>query len=459
MTCLPFGLAAAPRMFATITNWTAEVLRSKGMRLVVYLDDYLICHQNRNLLQVQTKTAISFLSSLGWTVNLEKSIVSPTRSLDYLGISWDTQHNTKSLPQEKIDKIYRCLTTRLAAGNWTLKQAQRLLGCLNFATFVTPRGRLHCRSMQRQSNLLRNTPHKQSLYSEEVRLELQWWLENVAQKSPIHQECRQSNYIITDASDVKWGAIVNDKKLQGRWNTRQRYWHCNQKEIYAVIAAISEEAVTLANSTVILQCDNRTVVSYIRNEGGTKSHQLQVLTKDLLSLVDKLNIVLIPHHIPGVYNTEADHLSRNRSNSEWHLLDGATSKIFKRWGTPSIDLFASEIAHVVSNYVTLDLLDSNAYYHNAFSRCWNYDLAWVFPPPGLIPRVLQHLNTAMGHFILITPKWKRPFWRTDVKRRALTRPIKIRDLQTSLIDTATGRSPTHINNLRLEAWYILGGMH
>ncbi|KAJ2942855.1 hypothetical protein O0L34_g15045 [Tuta absoluta] len=458
MTCLPFGLATAPRMFASITNWTAEVLRTKGLRVVVYLDDYCIAHQDQKVLRAQAHVAVSFLTSLGWCVSLEKLILNPVQSIDYLGINWNTLSNTKALPPEKISKIRQSLMTHLAAGSWTLKQAQRLLGLLNFATFITHRGRLHCRTLQSYSNLLRKTPRKTVLYPDEVRDELEWWLENVTQNTVLHPKALPTNYMITDASDVKWGAVVNDKEVQGSWSNLQKTWHCNAKEMYAVIAALSGKAAVLKNSTVILQSDNRTVISYIKNEGGTRSPLLLRLTKELLALVDSLNVVLVPHHLPGVYNTEADHLSRNRAGSEWHLKVEATSKIFNRWGTPDVDLFASETAHVVPNYVTLDLSDSNACFHNAFSKSWSYRLAWLFPPPGLVPRVLQHLNTASGHFIMITPKWKKPFWRTDLKRRALTRPMKIRNLQDTLIDTTTGRPPAQINNLKLEAWLILGGI-
>ncbi|CAH2217847.1 jg643 [Pararge aegeria aegeria] len=426
MTCLPFGLAAAPRMFASVTNWTAQVLRDTGLRLVVYLDDYLIVHQSEKILRTHVQLAIQFLTNLGWCVNIEKSITTPSRSLEYLGVKWDTDLNVKSLPLDKITKVRQILISLLASGSWTLKQAQRLLGYLNFATFVTHRGRLHCRTIQRHSNCLRQHPRKSRQFPKKVRVELEWWLQNLIQTTPIHPKRRPTNYVITDASDVQWGALVNNSKITGTWNRKQQKFHCNLKEMYAVIAAISTKASTLKNSTVVLQSDNKTVVSYIKNEGGTRSARLLDLTKELFNLTDSLNIVLLPHHLPGVYNTEADKLSRNQIGSEWHLQERATSKIFELWGTPNIDLFASQSAHVVQNYATLDLSDLNSCFHDAFSTYWRYELAWIFPPPGLLPRVLQHLNSAEGRYIIIAPKWKKPFWRPDLKSRSLTRPVKIR---------------------------------
>lgn len=457
MTCLPFGLASAPRMFTTITNWTAEMLRKKGLRLIVYLDDYLIAHQSETALRAQVEIALKFLTGLGWCVNLEKSVTTPSRTVEYLGIHWDTESNTASLPPEKVSKVSRLLQTLVAAGGWTLKQAQCLLGCLNYATFITHRGRLHCRTLQRHSNRLRKEPLKSVYFTEEVLIELRWWLQNITQTRLIHALERPTNYVITDASDLKWGAIVNNRNIYGEWKHHQKRWHCNLKEMYAVMATLTTEAAVLRKSTVLVQSDNKTVVSYIRNEGGTKSLPLLELTRQLLGLADELDVVLIPHYLPGIYNTEADGLSRGQAPSEWHLKQEGSQKIFDLWGIPEIDLFASKHAHVVSNYVTRDLLDSNACYHDAFSRSWTYGLAWIFPPPALIPRVLRQLNTAKGRYIVIAPRWTKPFWRPDLKRRAITRPLKIRHLQHVLINSVTGRPPARVGNLHLEAWLVSGG--
>nr|XP_032511607.1 uncharacterized protein LOC116766063 [Danaus plexippus plexippus]XP_032511608.1 uncharacterized protein LOC116766064 [Danaus plexippus plexippus] len=212
-----------------------------------------------------------------------------------------------------------------------------------------PQGNWHCRLLQLHSNKLRKCPQSQIQFSEEVRTELIWWMENIDGESSIHPKRMSTNHVITDASDIQWGALVNNELMKGAWEHHHTNWHCNLEDMSAVLTAISVKAMELRNSTVILHNDNKTVVTYIKNEGGTRSCQLLELTRQLLNLVDHFNIVLYPRHLPGLLNTEADHLSRNRVAVEWHIRDKETLRLFSLWGTPDLDLFASQTAHVVAN--------------------------------------------------------------------------------------------------------------
>lgn len=90
LTSLPFGLSAAPFIFETVSNWIAEVLRSRGMRVIVYLDDFLLASQNRETLKSQIQTAINLLEGLGWMINKKKSILEPCKSLEFSGIPGKT---------------------------------------------------------------------------------------------------------------------------------------------------------------------------------------------------------------------------------------------------------------------------------------------------------------------------------------------------------------------------------
>ncbi|CAH2086480.1 unnamed protein product [Euphydryas editha] len=453
MTCLPFGLATAPKAFSMLTNWVAQFLRNRHyIRILVYLDDYLIAHQNANALREHVKITVEVLESLGWQINYEKSVLCPKKSLVYLGIQWQPRDNQKSLTSEKIVHIIGTVESVLLQGKITLKSAQKIVGLLNFASFAVPRGRLNHRHLLLLKISLESKGQKKAVpLPQKVIDELVWWRTNCQLTTPIHYP-DITNYLATDASGQAWGCQLNNVALSGNWRKQELYLHSNQKEMLAILYAIRSHAHILRHSSTLIQCDNRTVVAYLKNEGGTRFPPLLTLARQILELIDQYKIHMTIFHIPGRYNSQADHLSRHRRPPEWHLLPTCVNKIFAKWGVPMIDLFASKTAHVVNNYVSRDLRDVEARFHDAFSAPWNFPLAWVFPPPFLVPRVLSHLNQSTGVYLLIVPRWEKVFWRADLKTRALEAPMTLRHLDTQMIDTSTGRPPPKVEDLILEAW-------
>jgi len=70
--CLPFGLSLAPRVFTRILCPIVAKLRSEGIRTVIYLDDLLLIHHQKDTLSEIFLYVRRLLSSLGFIVKLEK---------------------------------------------------------------------------------------------------------------------------------------------------------------------------------------------------------------------------------------------------------------------------------------------------------------------------------------------------------------------------------------------------
>ena len=77
-TCLPFGLSSAPRVFTKILRPIMGFFRTQGIRGVIYLDDLLIMHQDRQAVYDKLAMVLATLERLGFLVNYPKSQLVPS---------------------------------------------------------------------------------------------------------------------------------------------------------------------------------------------------------------------------------------------------------------------------------------------------------------------------------------------------------------------------------------------
>ncbi|KAJ2937386.1 hypothetical protein O0L34_g16570 [Tuta absoluta] len=238
MTCLPFGLSTAPIAFARISNWIASQLRKKGIRVIVYLDDFLLVNQSAQRLKEDVSFTVQFLTNLGWKVNFQKSVLTPTQDLEFLGIGWNTNLDQKYIPLKKITSLKTELSSLIESRVWDWHQAKSILGSLNFVGFVVPLGQLHCRRIQIASKSLpEDSPKKKIQIHAKAIQDLEWWLNNLKQRSEIFTPPAEV-FLSTDASDTGWGAHIFNQTIAGMWSTDQISWHINRKELYAVCKTI-----------------------------------------------------------------------------------------------------------------------------------------------------------------------------------------------------------------------------
>ncbi len=105
-TVLPFGLSLAPRTFTKCMDVALSPLRQMGIRILNYLDDWLILAllSHRTLL-------LSHLERLGLRVNFAKSALSPSQRVSFLGTVLDSAHMRAVIAPERALAIQKLAAT------------------------------------------------------------------------------------------------------------------------------------------------------------------------------------------------------------------------------------------------------------------------------------------------------------------------------------------------------------
>lgn len=456
--CLPFGLSTSPRTFVRVTKPVLHLLRTEGIQVVAYLDDFLVVAPSPTQAARDARRTVALLKDLGFSISWEKTNLSPSQEFTYLGLCWNTKDLTVSLPSDKRRHLRATAAVLQRSRHTTARKLMQFLGRANFAAYAIPLARLHYRELQRELRAVYKQPRdlkKVLVLSQEARAELQFWQQ--VEYSPRSLRPPQPEITMaTDASKKGWGASLQSMTAAGRWPQEVRNQHINQLEMRAVWEALQVFKTHLQGKCVCVQIDNKTTVAYLAKEGGTRSNRLSRLARQVLLWCQEHTITLCPVHVRGMANTVADSLSRDKE-TEWHLNPAVAEEIFRRYGTPHIDLFASQRTAQLPRYMSLERSDKRAFAVDAFSQRWTFPLLYAFPPPTLVPTVLNKLQDSTSRMLLIAPCWSDAPWLPVLLKRAYDIPSRLPTTLGTIRNMATGYPVKDLETLRLVAWPLCGG--
>ena len=411
------GLAPVPRKFTKLVKPILAHLHDLGHVITSFIDDSLLIGQTKKDIYKSVTDTIRVFDNLGFIIHDEKSQFTPVQEITYLGFVINSVSMTITLTPERKQKLLNACTCLLRNSQDKIRVIASCLGLMVASFLAVPLGPLYYRALEKDKNqaLSENKGNweKNMIVSKAAKDELRWWVENIAkQNAPIRKQ-KPTITLKTDSSMTGWGALIaeTEKKTKGLWSEEEKQNHINYLELLAVFLGLKALLREVTDSHIQILTDNTTVVSCV-NKMGSKSANLNTLTKSVWEWCMERKLWLCAAHIPGVENEEADKLSRElHVDTEWklnsHLLTEALSILKTQ---PTIDLFATRTNKQFPVYVSY-LPDPGAQAVDAFSLYWSEHLFYCFPPFSILPRVLRKVKEDKASGIVVVPLWKnQPFW-------------------------------------------------
>ena len=240
-----------------------------------------------------------------------------TQLIEFLGFMVDSVRQELRLPVEKMKKI-RAAARKLSASTATARKLSQFLGKLNVATQAVPVAPLFYRNLQAAlGGVLAAGAQDYSMSLEvtpSMREELQWWENHLSQWNSRTLVTQKPSVVIeTDASKQGWGATFQGIQTGGSWSRPESNMHINCLEALAAFLVIKCFVQDRRSVIVLLRMDN----TYVNKLGGKVSQNLIAIIKELWLWCPQRDISLIAEHLPGIQNTIADKVMKDRT--DWRL--------------------------------------------------------------------------------------------------------------------------------------------
>jgi hypothetical protein len=150
-------------------------------------------------------------------------------------------------------------------------------------------------------------------------------------------------------------------------------------------------------------------VFYLLERGGSTAEHLQRICLLIFWLCRSFYIDLTPDWVPRDQNQLANYLSKFKDLDDFGLQPSAFQQIVEQFGKLDIDRFASEYNALLPVFYSevWTPMSSGA---NAFTFDWSGSRSFCFPPPRLVPRVLEHARECATLIVLVVLDWPGQHW-------------------------------------------------
>ncbi len=385
-TVLPFGVKSAPYLFSSVIKEVVKYFRASDIRCTAWVDDFLFMI-GQDVLNTQETFIHATFHNLGVTLNEQKCDFSPTPTTSFVGFLVHSEGDKGpwlQVPAKKISALHRLLRRVLLQSSVSARTLACLTGkCVSLSRAVIP-GKLLLRNVYRCiSQKLDWNSH--IFVDRATRADLEWWIQALPNwngrpllQANVHQQ------IYTDASGMGWGGWTSQNNVDegGTWTTRQVLHHSNVKELMAVWETL-RSLPNVHNKVIQVISDNVSTVACI-NRLSSSSDRMASVMRQVLAWCENRDVTLVAHHLSGVQNTRADHLSRVLYRHEWQLNPLIFQQLNAMWGPFQVDRFASASTALLPVYNSL-FLDPHMSGVDAMAQDWRGTNNWWNPPFALLP--------------------------------------------------------------------------
>ena len=458
---LCFGLSTSPQVFTRVMAPVSVILHSLGIRMLRYLDDWLILAKSLQECLWARDKVFQLCQELGIQLNLEKSQMVPTQVATYLGMIINSTTLRASPAPKRCSSLLSLIEEFLSFEKQPASLWRSLLGHLASLTRLIPGGRLRMRSLQLVMRRSWDFKDDRVLitWNRQCQEDLLWWSNPDRLTLGCSLSLLSPNLAFwSDASDEGWGAHLAESTVSGLWSMEEKSLSINLRELRAIRLGLSHFAPQIEGQTVAVFSDNSTAVAYLRKEGGTVSPLLNQEAQLILRWTESLGISLIPQFIMGSNNVIADALSRQGQvlGSEWTLCQEVVNILIKRWPS-TVDLFATSMNYRLPVYFS-PLPDQMSAGTDAFLQKWDHLQAYAFPPFSIIRQVINKIRASQGlELTLIAPFWPQKEWFPDLLECLMEPPLRLPERRDLLKQPHFHRFHLALPGLSLHAWRLSSG--